>query len=110
MRTGGRAWLVTAIRTVAVVVVNGGEGYLDGWMGNAAEGSGILVEFCNCGHLAIVSIQARSQGSKHTFRSNASRTGRSLARGSQNSGGACRDAQEDEQIPRALHVHGIELC
>ena len=48
VRACRRARLVTAIGTVAEVIVHGGEGDLDCGMRNAGEGFGILIEFGNC--------------------------------------------------------------
>jgi hypothetical protein len=47
MRAGRRAWLITSIGAIAIVVIDGGEWYLDGWVGNTTECRCILVELGN---------------------------------------------------------------
>ena len=48
MRARGGPWLVTAVGTVAKVVVHSGEGDLDGWVRDAGECLAIFIEFGDC--------------------------------------------------------------
>lgn len=54
MGTGGGAWLVAAIGTVAVIVVDLGDGDCDGGIRYAGEAVFRLVEFGDCSEPMLV--------------------------------------------------------